>query len=74
MRPQNQTVAVQTTAQFVHMKTNEVGAPTVEWFDHKYETLPTGPAAKGHCVPGSTYDPNAAQYPAVGPLRANRLP
>ena len=71
---QGQTVAVQTTAQFVHMKTNKVGAPTVEWFDHKYETLPTGPAAaaKGHCVPGSTYNPNATQYAyACNPNPAN---
>ena len=71
---QNQTAAVQTTAQFVHMKSNKAGAPTVEWFDHKYETLPTGPAAaaKGHCVPGSTYNPNATQYAyACNPNPAN---
>lgn len=49
---------------FVHVKSTKEGAPTVEWFDHTYETSPTGAAAsaKGHCVPGSTYDPNAAQY------------
>jgi dienelactone hydrolase len=51
-------------AKFSHIRATKPGGPTVEWFDHGYETLPTGPvgSAKGHCIPGSTYDPNARQY------------
>ena len=36
----------------------------IETWDHAYETVNDGPfaAAKGHCIPGSTTDPYAAQY------------
>lgn len=71
---QNQTVAAQSSAQFVQMKSTKAGAPAVEWFDHSYETLPSGPGgpAKGHCIPGSTYSPNAPQYAyACNPNPAN---
>ncbi|MDQ3364518.1 MAG: hypothetical protein M3680_03725 [Myxococcota bacterium] len=36
----------------------------IETFDHAYETVPDGPfaSARGHCIPGSTSDPYAAQY------------
>lgn len=43
----------------------------IETFDHGYSTDPNGPfgSAQGHCIPGSTSDPNAAQYaiPCKGP-------
>ena len=36
----------------------------IETFDHAYETVSPGPwaSAKGHCIPGSTMDPQAPQY------------
>lgn len=36
----------------------------IETFDHHYATVPDGPfgSAQGHCIPGSTSDPYAAQY------------
>ena len=36
----------------------------LETFEHSYETVPDGPQAaqKGHCIPGSTFDPYAPQY------------
>lgn len=59
-----QVTTVTNTAQVLHQRTNNPGAPVIEWFDHAYETAPNGTAAaaKGHCVPGSTYSPTAAQY------------
>jgi poly(3-hydroxybutyrate) depolymerase len=40
------------------------GAGLIETFEHSYETAAAGPEAalKGHCVPGSTFDPYAPQY------------
>jgi poly(3-hydroxybutyrate) depolymerase len=40
------------------------GAGLVETFEHSYETAATGPEAalKGHCVPGSNFDPFAPRY------------
>jgi polyhydroxybutyrate depolymerase len=36
----------------------------IETFDHAYETVTPGPwsSARGHCIPGSTMDPQAPQY------------
>jgi hypothetical protein len=36
----------------------------IETFDHAYETVSPGPfaSAKGHCIAGSTSDPQAPQY------------
>lgn len=36
----------------------------IETFDHAYETVSDGPfgSARGHCIPGSTTDPYAAEY------------
>jgi hypothetical protein len=36
----------------------------IETYVHDYETVPDGPEAafKGHCMPGSTFDPYAPQY------------
>lgn len=36
----------------------------IETFDHAYETVDPGPFASsnGHCIPGSTSDPQATQY------------
>jgi polyhydroxybutyrate depolymerase len=43
----------------------------IETFEHWYETVAPGPFAdaKGHCIPGSTTDPQAPQYaiPCKGP-------
>jgi len=41
-----------------------MGAGLIETFDHAYETVTPGPfaSAKGHCIPGSTTDPQAPQY------------
>ncbi len=40
------------------------GGGLVETFEHSYETANPGPESSfaGHCIPGSTYDPNAPQY------------
>lgn len=40
------------------------GQGIIETFDHAYETVSDGPfaSARGHCIPGSTTDPYAAQY------------
>jgi polyhydroxybutyrate depolymerase len=40
------------------------GAGLIETFEHSYETVNPGPesAFVGHCIPGSTYDPQASQY------------
>lgn len=40
------------------------GAAMIETFDHAYETVNPGPfaSARGHCIPGSTTDPQAPQY------------
>jgi prepilin-type processing-associated H-X9-DG protein len=40
------------------------GAAVIETFDHAYETASDGPfaSARGHCIPGSTTDPQATQY------------
>ena len=40
------------------------GAAVIETLDHAYETVANGPfgSAEGHCIPGSTTDPYAAQY------------
>jgi poly(3-hydroxybutyrate) depolymerase len=40
------------------------GTAEIETFDHAYETVTPGPwaSAKGHCIPGSTMDPQAPQY------------
>lgn len=51
-------------AQYARKQSTNTAAPTIEWFEHSYETLPGGPtaSAKGHCVPGSTYSATAPQY------------
>jgi len=46
---------------------NRWSGPNGEWietFDHAYETVTPGPwsSARGHCIPGSTMDPQAPQY------------
>jgi prepilin-type processing-associated H-X9-DG protein len=40
------------------------GTGVIETFEHSYETAPDGPfaSARGHCIPGSTTDPQAPQY------------
>jgi len=48
-----------------------VPTTVIETFDHGYSTVSDGPfgSAQGHCIPGSTSDPYAAQYaiPCKGP-------
>jgi poly(3-hydroxybutyrate) depolymerase len=40
------------------------GDALIETFDHAYRTVSPGPfaSAEGHCIPGSTSDPQAPQY------------
>jgi hypothetical protein len=40
------------------------GNGLVETFEHSYETVDPGPESSflGHCIPGSTFDPQAPQY------------
>ncbi len=51
-------------AAYVQRRTNKLGAPVVEWFDHAYATDPAGNEAStaGHCIPGSKLAANAPQY------------
>jgi pimeloyl-ACP methyl ester carboxylesterase len=51
-------------ANYTHNRWAAPGGEIIETLDHKYETLSSGPfgSAKGHCIPGSTSDPNAPQY------------
>ncbi|MDB4993456.1 MAG: hypothetical protein JWM74_888 [Myxococcaceae bacterium] len=49
---------------YTHNRWTNAQGVVVETFDHSYETVSPGPwaSAKGHCVPGSTMDPQAPQY------------
>ncbi len=60
----DQTVVMSGGATWTHVRAKKAGWPIIEWFDHTYETDPTGTqaAAKGHCIPGSTLPANAPQY------------
>lgn len=64
-----QTVA--SDAKYAHYRWTTASGAVVETFDHAYETDPAGPfgSSRGHCFPGSTSDPQAAQYavPCKGP-------
>ncbi len=57
--------------QYRHRRWKNAKGTVLETFEHSYETVSPGPFsnAKGHCFPGSTYDPQAAQYavPCKGP-------
>jgi poly(3-hydroxybutyrate) depolymerase len=51
--------------QYVHTRwTASASSALLETFEHSYETVPDGPDAafKGHCIPGSTFDPYAPAY------------
>ncbi len=56
---------------YAHYRWTTSSGAVVETFDHAYETLASGPfgSSLGHCFPGSTSDPLAAQYavPCAGP-------
>lgn len=58
-------------AMYKHRRWSNAKGTVLETFEHSYETVSPGPfsSAKGHCFPGSTYDPQAAQYavPCKGP-------
>jgi len=58
-------------ANYTHSRWTNAKGTVLETFEHSYETESTGPFgyAKGHCFPGSTMDPFAAQYavPCKGP-------
>lgn len=51
-------------AAYTHNRWTGPGGETVETFDHAYETVSPGPwsSARGHCIPGSTMNPQAPQY------------
>jgi hypothetical protein len=51
-------------AGYRHDKWTSPDGAVIETFDHAYETVSDGPfaSANGHCIPGSTTDPYAAQY------------
>jgi pimeloyl-ACP methyl ester carboxylesterase len=51
-------------ANYTHGRWTGTGGTIIETFDHGYETVNNGPfaSAKGHCIPGSTSNPYAAQY------------
>lgn len=51
-------------AAYRHDRWTGAGGALIETFDHAYETVANGPfgSARGHCIPGSTTDPFAAQY------------
>jgi len=44
--------------------TSPAGPALLETWEHSYQTAPDGPEAalRGHCVPGSTFDPYAPAY------------
>lgn len=62
---------VSSDANYTHKRWQKPGGPTLEVFEHGYETVPNGPwgDARGHCFPGSKLDPFAPQYavPCKGP-------
>jgi dienelactone hydrolase len=49
---------------YTHTAWQAPGGALLETFEHSYETVPDGPWGwiRGHCFPGSTYDPYAPQY------------
>lgn len=51
-------------ASYTHARWTSSDGAVIETFDHAYETVSDGPfaSANGHCIPGSTSDPYAAQY------------
>ena len=55
---------LESDATFTHDRWTNSAGTTIETFDHAYETVSDGPfgSARGHCIPGSTTDPYAAQY------------
>lgn len=62
---------VSSNAQYTHRRWAKPSGPTLEVFEHAYETEPTGPfgGSRGHCFPGSTMPPFSPQYavPCKGP-------
>jgi poly(3-hydroxybutyrate) depolymerase len=57
-------VIVASDTKYTHNRWTNPQGVVIETFDHSYETVSPGPwaSAKGHCVPGSTMDPQAPQY------------
>lgn len=49
---------------YTHNRWTGPNGEIIETFDHAYETVSPGPwsSARGHCIPGSTMDPQAPQY------------
>lgn len=49
---------------YTHNRWSGPNGELIETFDHAYETVTPGPwsSARGHCIPGSTMDPQAPQY------------
>jgi polyhydroxybutyrate depolymerase len=53
-----------TDPSYTHNRWSGPNGEVIETFDHAYETVTPGPwsSARGHCIPGSTMDPQAPQY------------
>jgi hypothetical protein len=51
-------------ANYTHGRWSGPNGAVIETLDHAYETVDPGPfaSANGHCIPGSTSDPQASQY------------
>lgn len=51
-------------ANYTHNRWTAPGGAIFETLDHAYQTVSPGPfaGAQGHCIPGSTTDPQAVQY------------
>ncbi len=49
---------------YTHNRWTKGGGSIFETLDHAYQTVSPGPfaSAQGHCIPGSTTDPQAPQY------------
>ena len=68
---QSPPTTVSSDANYTHRRWTKSGGPTLEVFEHGYETEPTGPfgSSRGHCFPGSKMPPLSPQYavPCKGP-------
>lgn len=57
-------ITVTSDANYTHRRWTKTAGPTLEVFEHGYETEPTGPfgSSRGHCFPGSKMPPFSPQY------------
>ena len=63
-QPSGSPMVLAMDANYTHNRWTSNDGAIFETFDHAYETVNPGPwsDAKGHCIPGSTMDPQAPQY------------